>query len=128
MSFSLGVAMTAFSIIAIRGAFLVAHGSAIPDTTRHFLGGQVFAVMVTGMMATGPILIVDSLATVPFSALSAVDLTACAAIAGLGVVVWLALGRWAARRNAQVSATATDQETTPPTHPTTHGVARKRAA
>lgn len=125
MTFLIGVAMAAFSIVAVRGAFLLVHAPSAPHWTRNFLTGQLFAVFVTGMLATGPILIADSLATGSAQSLSLVDLGLCAALVGAAVVVWLGLGRWIGR---VASATVSDLNVSPPTRPTTHGASRKRAA
>ena len=127
MTFLIGVALAAFSIVAVRGAFLMAHAPSMPQWTRGFLASQLFSVVVTGMLATGPILVADSLATGSAQSLSLVDLGLCAALVGTAVAAWFGLGQWV-RRVASASATVSDLNVPLPPRPTTHGASHKRAA
>lgn len=93
MTSSIGLAMLAVGILAVRGAYLFVRASSAEDSVARFLTGQVFAVVVTGLIAAGPILFASGIYSDWASAVTTTGLVADAVVVALFVGLWIGLGR-----------------------------------
>lgn len=104
---SLGFAMLAFGILAVRGAYIFVRVNDETETTVQFLTGQIFAVIVTGLIATGPILFASALLDRGIAGIGTFEYGLDLAIIAVFVVVWFGFNRFQNRIEPRPAGTVT---------------------
>lgn len=126
-----GLSLMAIGLLAVRGAFVLTQRQSTPRHIGNFVRGSLFAVMATGLIATGAVSFANALLSDRWKAITMSDLAIGTVIVALAVALWAGLGR--RMRRAEPSTTAsilTMPSSDPPNPPATKasGRAPKRRA
>jgi hypothetical protein len=93
MQMTIGLALLALGILAVRGATPFTRGAAVPRWLDHFLTGQLFAVAITGVIASGFCVLFAGILETGWQTFTLADTVSSMAVLAAAVLAWIGLGR-----------------------------------